>query len=223
MSDHDNVNSFFDELGEILQGTGTGDGSGEMNMPDDNLTTYYNPKVEMYNEEHDLHVIFHDLNPDELENIKNIIRALKGISNEYSELFDHPMSYDDDDEIDDTIGTQNIIPEGKYRGCTIQDAYNYHGHYSLSKLLQTVMRMTTVAADKQRDIYRELVQFTIPRMEMKEISLKDFIKVYAPFLKKYFELDKINAQYSSLDAESKTALYDRILENITGRMKKSIE
>lgn len=224
VSDHDNVDSFFNEFEDIINGHIPGSGSESEDLPQDNLSTYYNPKVEMYNEEDDLHIIFHDVDADDLENIKNIIRAFKGISNEYSEYFDHPLSYDDEEEeFDDTIGTQNIIPEGKYKGCTIQDAYNYHGHYSLSKLLQNVLRMTTITKDKQKDLYKELVQFTLPRMQAKVISLKDFIKAYAPFLKKYFDLDKINAQYDSLDAESRSALYDRILENITGRMKKSIE
>ena len=221
MSDHDNVNDFFEEFKGIVDASDGIDNSDGNGAPGEDLATYYNPKVEMHNEANDLHVIFHDVSPDELENIKNIIRAYRGLSNEFSEYFDHVSS--DDEEIDETIGTQHIIPEGKYKGCTIQDAYNYNGHYSLSKLLQTVFRMSSVSKDEIMSLYKEIVQFTVPRIQMKEISLQDFIKVYEPFLKKNFNLDKIRREFQSLDAESKTLLYDRIIENITSRMKKSIE
>lgn len=218
MSDHNDVNDFFNEFSDIVDAAGNEDGS----PSDGGSTSYYNPKVDMYNEGADLHVVFHDVSLDELENIKNIIRAYKGLSNEFSEYFDHHVD-DDEEELDDTIGTQHIIPEGKYKGCTIQDAYNYHGHYSLSELLQTVHRMQSMPRETLGDLYKELVQFTLPRIQMKEITLLDFIKVYEPFLRKGFDIDKIKTAYPTLDADSKTMLYDRIIGNITERMKKSIQ
>lgn len=217
MSDHDNIDEFFEELKGII------DNSEENDEGKDELTSYYNPKVEMYNEEDDLHVVFHNLTEDEIESIKDIIRAFKGISNEYSEYFNQTSDIDDCDEIDDTIGSQNIIPEGKYKGCTIQDAYNYHGHYSLSKLMQTVLRMTSKSKDYLKALYIETVQFTLPRMQMKEISLLDFIKAYDPFIRKNFNVDKIKSSINDLTKEEKDLLYDNIVANLVERMKKSIE
>ena len=217
MSDHDNVDEFFEELKDIINN------DEENNNEKDELTSYYNPKVEMYNEENDLHVVFHDLSSDEIENIKDIIRAFKGISNEYSEYFNQTFDENDYDDMDDTIGSQNIIPEGRYKGCTIQDAYNYHGHYSLSKLMQTVLRMKSKSKDYLKALYIETVQFALPRMQMKEISLIDFIKAYDPFIRKAFNIEKIKSSVSTLTNEEKELLYDNIINNLTDRMKKSIE
>jgi hypothetical protein len=218
MSDHENIEDFFEDLKGLISESDVNE------KPEDDLTSYYNPKVEMYNEEKDLHIVFHNVNEEEIESIKDIIRAFKGISNEYSEYFNN-SSYEESeyDSIDETIGTQYIIPEGRYKGCTVQDAYNYHGHYSLSKLMQTILKMQSKPKEYLRQLFTETVMYALPRIQMKEIGLLDFIKAYEPFIRKSYDVDKIRKSIDSMQNEEINALYDSIVENITGRMSNSIK
>lgn len=107
------------------------------------------------------------------------------------------------------------IPDGEYKGYTVQDVYDMYGHQSLSKLLISIKKMHA-PKEELDNLYKEAILFSIPTIRRKEIGIEDFISAYKPFLKG--DTDK----YLALPPEQQEYAYDVIIGNIVGRMEKSI-
>lgn len=184
--------------------------------------------VDMYKEDQDYHVIFHHIEtPEQRKRIKEWVNTLRGISTSFSEyLFINDMDEDPDTDDSDInmAGTISIIPEGRYRGLTIEDAYNINGHYSLSEILLNVKKMKSISEEEADSIYREAVEYTIPLLKEKDIEFEDFLAAYKPFLKQYVPGEgKPLEDWLLLTPGEQEIAYDEMVNKIIERMYKSIE
>lgn len=184
--------------------------------------------VDMFMEDQDYHVIFHHIEtPEQRKRIKDWVNTLRGVSTSFSQyLFINDM--DDDSDIDDgeinMAGTISIIPEGRYKGLTIEDAYNMSGHYSLAEILLNVKKMKSISPEEADSIYREAVEYTIPLLKDKEIEFEDFLAAYKPFLKNYVPGEgKPLEDWLLLPPAEQEIAYDEMVNKIIERMYKSIE
>ncbi len=185
--------------------------------------------VDMFMEENDYHVVFHNIEtPEQKKRIKDWVNTLRGVSTTFSEyLFVNDM--DDDSEKDEDnemniAGTLSIIPEGKYRGLTIEDAYNMNGHYSLADILINIKKMKSISPEEADAIYREAVEYTIPLLKEKDIEFEDFLAAYKPFLKQYVPgKGKKLEEWLLLSPAEQNIAYDEMVNKIIERMYKSIE
>ncbi len=172
----------------------------------------------------DCHITIHNIDSEsDMERVNAILAAFRGADNEYADYFCY--FYDDDlYQPADSVGSQNIIPEGKYKGFTVQDIYAINGHYSLSLLLQTVYKMMSVPFEIRRALYEEAVHFTVPLIRRKEIDLDDFISAYKPFLKgKGPTPDGDVSDWLKVPPDQQAIAYNELVENITRRMEKSLQ
>lgn len=184
--------------------------------------------VDMYKEDQDYHVIFHHIEtPEQRKRIKEWVNTLRGISTSFSEyLFINDMDEDPDTDDGDInmAGTISIIPEGRYRGLTIEDAYNINGHYSLAEILLNVKKMKSISEEEADSIYREAVEYTIPLLKEKDIEFEDFLAAYKPFLKQYVPGEgKPLEDWLLLTPGEQEIAYDEMVNKIIERMYKSIE
>lgn len=184
--------------------------------------------VDMYKEDQDYHVIFHHIEtPEQRKRIKEWVNTLRGISTSFSEyLFINDMDEDPDTDDSDInmAGTISIIPEGRYRGLTIEDAYNINGHYSLAEILLNVKKMKSISEEEADSIYREAVEYTIPLLKEKDIEFEDFLAAYKPFLKQYVPGEgKPLEDWLLLTPGEQEIAYDEMVNKIIERMYKSIE
>lgn len=183
--------------------------------------------VEMHSEGNDFFVVFHDIETESQKNmIKDWVNTLRGVSTSFSTyMFVDDTDEDDEEEKeDDRTGTMSIIPDGKYAGSTIDDAYNMNGHYSLADILINVKKMKNATPEELDAIYEEAVRYTIPLIRDKEIEFEDFIAAYKPFLKSYVPAEgKTVEDWLSLPEAEQNIAYDEMINKIVERMYKSIQ
>ena len=182
--------------------------------------------VEMHSEGNDFFVVFHDIETEEQKNrIKDWVNTLRGVSTSFSEyMFVDDMDEEREEDEDDRTGTVSIIPDGKYAGSTIDDAYNMNGHYSLADILLNVKKMKNATPEELDAIYEEAVRYTIPLIRDKEIEFDDFIAAYKPFLKNYVPAEgKTVEDWLTLPPAEQDVAYDEMINKIVERMIKSIQ
>ena len=182
-----------------------------------------NDNVEMTLDGTDCRIVIHHVESDQdLDRITAILDAYRGALNEFSDYFCY--FYDDDPyEPDSSIGSRNIIPEGPYKGYTLQDIYSLNGHYSLSALLQTVRKMKHPSPEKLADLYEEAIRFTVPLIRRKEIDLDDFIHAYKPFLKGKGPTPEGDVEdWLKVPPDQQAIAYNELVDNITRRMENSL-
>lgn len=186
--------------------------------------------VDMYQDENDLFVVFHDVETKDLKDrIREWVNALRGVCTTFSDyIFLNDLDEDKEDkdpfEEPNMTGTISIIPEGRYRGNTIEDAYNMNGHYSLSEILLTVKKMQSITPEERETIYREAVEYTVPLLKERDIEFEDFLSAYKPFLKKYTPGEgKQYEDWLKLTPAEQEFAYEKMTNEIVGRMLKSIE
>jgi len=182
--------------------------------------------VEMHSEGNDFFVVFHDIETEEQKNrIKDWVNTLRGVSTSFSEyMFVDDMDEECEEDEDDRTGTVSIIPDGKYAGSTIDDAYNMNGHYSLADILLNVKKMKNATPEELDAIYEEAVRYTIPLIRDKEIEFDDFIAAYKPFLKNYVPAEgKTVEDWLTLPPAEQDIAYDEMINKIVERMYKSIQ
>ena len=185
--------------------------------------------VEMYSEEDNYFVVFHNIDTEEQkQRIKDWVNTLRGVSTNFSEyLFVNDIDNDDTDPYEDgtALGGSNlIIPDGRYAGLTIEDAYNINGHYSLSNLLLTVHKMHNATEEEIGDLYKELVEYSIRLIKDKEIDFDDFIDAYRPFIKQYTPGEgKTIDDWLKMSTAERRVAYDEIVNKMIERMLNSIQ
>ena len=179
--------------------------------------------VDLYQEEQDYYVVFHRIQSEgQKERIREWVDTLRGISTSFSEyMFINDMDKEEDETM---TGTLSIIPEGKYSGLTIDDAYNMNGHYSLSDILLNAKSMKSVTQEEAEHLYREAVEYTIPLLKDQEISFEDFLAAYKPFLKRYTPGEgKPLEDWLLLPQKEQAVAYEEMISKMIERMYKSIE
>ena len=174
--------------------------------------------VDIREEEDEVIVVFHGIeNEEDKERIGKWVNRLVNQEDEDDGLEDEELFYDP------SIGTRCIIPEGKYRGLTIEDAYNKHGHYALSRLLQDTLKMKFPSFDLNVELYKECVYFTIPYLRQKDIELSDFIQIYRQLLKeKTPGAGKEVEDWLEFDEAEQEFIYDQLVSDMVKRMKESV-
>ena len=179
--------------------------------------------IEMTREGTDCRIVIHHIaSEQDFQRIEAILDAYRSMPNDRSDCFCY--FYDDDlYEPNSSIGTRNIIPEGPYEGYTLQDIYSLNGHYSLSRLLQTIRKMKSMSPEKQADLYEETIRYTIPLIRRKEIDLDDFIHAYKPFLKGKGPTPEGDVEdWLNVPSDQQEIAYTELVENMIRRMEKSL-
>lgn len=184
--------------------------------------------VEMYSENTDIYVIFHNVQDEAQKGqIKHWVTTLQGISEQESKYMfvdDLDLSADDD-YYDNTLGMQSIIPEGKYRGMTVDDAYNMYGHHSLVELMLGINKMEKLTAEEKENLYREVILYAVRLLRQKEISFANFLDAYSVFLKKQLPPGegKCLEDWLTLPMEEQKVAYDEMVDQIVERMMNSLK
>lgn len=182
--------------------------------------------VDMYSEENDYFVIFHSIETNEQKNrIRDWVNALRGVSNQFSEyLFIHDFEENDEEFMEKSmVGTFSIIPEGRYKGYTIEDVYNANGHYGLAEILLNIHKMGSVSDEEKKNIYQETIEYTIPLLKDQEIEFEDFIRAYKPFLRQYTPGEgKTVDDWLKLPPAEQTYAYNEMVNKIVDRMYNSV-
>ena len=184
--------------------------------------------VDLYTEETDVHVVFHGVEDDEQKSrIKDWVDTLRGVSDSFSKyMFVEDLDQVNDEEdmdYDESVGTQFIIPEGKYKGMTIDDVYNMYGHYSLSELMRSINKMESITPEERKQLYKEVIQYAVPLIRQKETSFEDFIDAYSAFLKDHVPAPgKTLKDWLKLPKEEQRIAYDAMADHIIERMLNSI-
>ena len=184
--------------------------------------------VDMYSDESDYYVVFHGIETNEQKNrIKDWVNALRGVSNQFSEyLFIHDLEENDEDDFMEKslVGTISIIPEGRYKGYTIEDVYNANGHYGLAEILLGVHKMESISIEERKTIYRETVEYTIPLLKDQEIEFEDFLSAYKRFVLQYTPGEgKTVDDWLTLPQPEQKYAYDEMVNKIVERMYNSIK
>ncbi len=183
--------------------------------------------VELYSENTDYFVVFHNIETESQKNrIKDWVNTLRGVSNSFSEyMFVKDIDEGDEYESRESMaGKLSIIPDGRYAGLTIEDAYNMNGHYSLAEILLNVKKMKNATPEELDSIYRETVEYTIPLLKEKEIEFEDFLAAYKPFLKNYVPGEgKTLDDWLELPPAEQDVAYDEMVNKIVERMYGSIQ
>lgn len=184
--------------------------------------------VEMYSEDNDYVVLFHNVTTDEQKNrIKDWVNTLRGVSTNFSEyLFinDIDMDNEDTNKEESLAGSISIIPEGRYAGLTIEDAYNINGHYSLADILLNINKMKNATQEEKNSVYKETVEYAIPLIKDKDIDFEDFLDAYKPFIKQYTPGEgKELKDWLKLAPSEQEVAYDEIINKMVERMLNSLK
>lgn len=184
--------------------------------------------VDMYSEENDYYVVFHGIETNEQKNrIRDWVNALRGVSNQFSEyLFIHDLEDNEDEDFMEKslVGTISIIPEGRYKGYTIEDVYNANGHYGLAEILLGVHKMESIPMEERKTIYQETVEYTIPLLKDQEISFEDFMSSYHAFVRQYTPGEgKTVEDWLKLPLSEQKYAYEEMVNKIIDRMYNSIK
>ncbi len=185
--------------------------------------------VEMYSEKTDIYVVFHDVEDEkQKEQIKEWVDNLRGISDSFSRYMFvedlDKMDDDNEDDYDDSIGTQSIIPEGKYKGMTIDDAYNMYGHYSLVEIMLSIRKMKSISKEENDSLYKEVILYAVRLIRQKETTFANFIDAYKVFLKDQLPQggEKLE-DWLKLPVEEQRVAYDALADQIVERMMNSLQ